>query len=115
MSALLWWLIPLGATLAALGWAAWRSRPARQIDMHASMSDQERFRQAMARPLPGGSPARSERPSRSARGRSERTNASRRAKSASASKPRDAGHAGEPKPSSIGEDRRSASSGERSA
>ncbi|MFY9331297.1 MAG: hypothetical protein WAO41_06425 [Candidatus Nanopelagicales bacterium] len=53
MSALLWWLIPLGATLAALGWAAWRSRPARQIDMHSSMSDQERFRAAMQRPMPG--------------------------------------------------------------
>lgn len=59
MSALMWWLIPLGATLAALGWAAWRSRPRRTIDTHASLDDMARFREAMSRPLPDGRPTAS--------------------------------------------------------
>lgn len=52
MSALMWWLIPVGATLLALLWAAWRSRPARQVDMHTSMHEQARFKAAMRRPMP---------------------------------------------------------------
>jgi hypothetical protein len=58
VSALLWWLIPLGATLLALVWAAWRSRPARQIDMHTSIHEQARFKAAMRRPMPGPESAR---------------------------------------------------------
>ena len=37
MSALLWWLIPLGATLIALAWAAARSRPRRAADTHETV------------------------------------------------------------------------------
>ncbi len=54
MSALLWWLIPVGATLLALTWAALRTRPRRPVDTHASLSDMARFRAAMRRPMPDG-------------------------------------------------------------
>lgn len=54
MSTLAWWLIPLGATLLALVWAAARSRPRRTVDPHASIADMARFRAAMRRPLPDG-------------------------------------------------------------
>jgi hypothetical protein len=89
VSALLWWLIPLGATLAALGWAAWRSRPARQIDMHSSMSDQERFRAAMQRPMPGsqGSPSSPGTPTqRPQRSRTRRSGSDGQDRGASSSK-----------------------------
>lgn len=49
----MWWLIPLGATLLALVWAAWRSRPERTVDMHTSISNQARFNAAMRRPVSG--------------------------------------------------------------
>ncbi len=52
MSALAWWLIPLAATVLALLWAAWRSRPRRPADAHVAMEDRARFKQAMERPLP---------------------------------------------------------------
>lgn len=58
MSALMWWLIPIGATLLALMWAAWRSRPARQVDMHTSMHEQARFKAAMRRPMPSADASR---------------------------------------------------------
>jgi len=51
VSAILWWLIPLGATLLALVWAAWRSRPERAVDMHTSISNRARFDAAMNRPM----------------------------------------------------------------
>ena len=57
MSALLWWLIPLGATLIALAWAASRSRPRRVADTHETVGDMARFRAAMRRPLPAERPA----------------------------------------------------------
>jgi len=52
VSALLWWLIPIGATLVALGWAAMRSRPRRTVDTHESVSGMMRFTEAMRRPMP---------------------------------------------------------------
>jgi hypothetical protein len=52
MSALLWWLIPLAATVIALLWAAARSRPRRAADTHETVGDMARFRAAMRRPLP---------------------------------------------------------------
>lgn len=52
MSALLWWLIPVGATLLALAWAGLRSRPRRPLDTHSSLGDMARFRAAMRRPMP---------------------------------------------------------------
>ncbi|MEK9811263.1 MAG: hypothetical protein VW362_12495 [Candidatus Nanopelagicales bacterium] len=47
MSALLWWLIPLVATLLALAWAASRNRPRRSVGTHESLGDMARFRAAM--------------------------------------------------------------------
>ncbi|MGI9196502.1 MAG: hypothetical protein ACR2KE_03470 [Candidatus Nanopelagicales bacterium] len=70
MSALLWWLIPVGATLLALAWAALRSRPRRPADTHASLGDMARFRAAMRRPLPDSDevpPASQARPQRPVR------------------------------------------------
>lgn len=57
MSALLWWLIPLGATLIALAWAASRTRPRRTADTHETVGDMARFRAAMRRPLPAERPS----------------------------------------------------------
>lgn len=58
MSALMWWLIPLGATLLALAWAASRSRPRRAAGTHETVGDMARFRAAMDRPLPSEGPDR---------------------------------------------------------
>lgn len=82
MSALLWWLIPLGATLLALVWAAWRSRPQRAVDMHTSISNQARFNAAMRRSVPRGpsepsARTRSRRANRPATSRYRGTTASR--------------------------------------
>ena len=52
MSVLLWWLIPVVATLIALAWVALRNRPSRPADAAQGMADMERFREAMAKPLP---------------------------------------------------------------
>jgi hypothetical protein len=61
LSALLWWLIPIVATALALAWAALRARPSRQPKAQVGLSDRERFREAMERPLPPTHPdARSE-------------------------------------------------------
>lgn len=66
MSALAWWLIPLAATVLALAWAAWRSRPRRPADAHVAMEDMARFKQAMERPMPASAPRRGEPSGRSA-------------------------------------------------
>ncbi len=53
---LVWLMFPLLATLAAIAWTAWSGRtrgpeqPADSIEAH------ERFRRAMAAPVPGGLP-----------------------------------------------------------
>ena len=77
MSALLWWLIPLGATLIALAWAASRSRPRRVADTHETVGDMARFRAAMRRPLPADTPAPERRASRPARAGATRPSAPR--------------------------------------
>ncbi len=61
LSALMWWLIPIVATALALAWAALRARPSRQPKAQVGLSDRERFREALVRPLPPTQPeARSE-------------------------------------------------------
>ena len=77
MSALLWWLIPLGATLLALAWAAARSRPRRVADTHETVGDMARFRAAMRRPLPAERPGPERRAARPARAGASRSSAPR--------------------------------------
>ncbi|MBU6311595.1 MAG: hypothetical protein KGN38_03600 [Actinomycetales bacterium] len=76
MSALLWWLIPVGATLLALAWAALRSRPRRPLDTHSSLGDMARFRAAMRRPMPDGHSPRPPRPAPRRAPRASRPSAS---------------------------------------
>lgn len=96
VSALLWWLIPIGATLIALGWAALRSRPRRTVDTHESVTGMMRFTEAMRRPLPEGAPAPDQRRSSSATRRAPaprpaRTRPPRRSSSAGTRNYRDPG------------------------
>lgn len=60
MSALLWWLIPLGATVIAVLWVTLRSRPAKPMDGHDGMARLQRFQHAMERPLPSATPTESD-------------------------------------------------------
>ena len=47
------WLLPLPvATTLAIAWGAWRSRARRPQRPHESIRAHERFRSAMAAPLP---------------------------------------------------------------
>ncbi len=56
---LAWLLVPLGVTLVALFVVGWRARPKRPSDAHEGMAEMEKFREAMAKPLPtlGSGPA----------------------------------------------------------
>ncbi|MDP4804847.1 MAG: hypothetical protein NWR45_07845 [Candidatus Nanopelagicales bacterium] len=54
MSALMWWLIPIGATLLAVGYVIFRSRPTRPMQAEEGMDRLQRMQQAMERPMPGG-------------------------------------------------------------
>lgn len=56
MSALAWWLIPIAATVLAVGWAALRARPEPPTEAHEGMEQLRRMQEAMNRPLPGPSP-----------------------------------------------------------
>lgn len=53
MSTLLWWLIPIGATVLAVLWAMLRARPDKPMEGHDGMASLDRFRDAMQRPMPG--------------------------------------------------------------
>lgn len=53
MSALMWWLIPIGATVLALGFVLLRSRPEKPTAPSDSMDHLRRMQEAMERPLPG--------------------------------------------------------------
>ena len=52
MSALAWWLIPLGATVLAVAFVALRSRPSKPTTAEDSMERLRRMREAMERPMP---------------------------------------------------------------
>lgn len=49
MSAIAWWGIPVGATLLAILWVSWASRPKPRIGVHESLQQHERFRRALER------------------------------------------------------------------
>lgn len=52
MSALLWWLIPLVATVIAVLWATMVARPGKPMDGHDGMARLRQFQHAMERPHP---------------------------------------------------------------
>lgn len=52
MSALAWWLIPVGATVLAVLFVMLRSRPAKPTTAEDSMVQLKRMQEAMDRPLP---------------------------------------------------------------
>jgi hypothetical protein len=52
MSALAWWLIPIGATFLAIAWVSWASRPKPPADVHVTLQSYERFRRALGAPPP---------------------------------------------------------------
>lgn len=58
MSALAWWLIPLGATVLAVLFVMLRSRPAKPTTAEDSMQRLRRMQEAMERPMPSSGNAR---------------------------------------------------------
>lgn len=54
MSALAWWLIPIGATVLAVLFVMLRARPAKPTTAEDSMASLRRMQRAMERPLPEG-------------------------------------------------------------
>lgn len=74
VSALLWWLIPIGATVLAVAWAMYRARPERPTEAIEGMEHLRRMQLAMQRPLPAGQ-ARSSSPLRASLDRLLRRNA----------------------------------------
>lgn len=54
MSALAWWLIPLGATVLAVLFVMLRSRPAKPTTAEDAMERLRRMQEAMDRPMPSG-------------------------------------------------------------
>jgi len=52
VSALAWWLIPLGATVLAVAFVALRSRPSKPTTAEDSMERLRRMQEAMERPMP---------------------------------------------------------------
>ncbi|MCX8527355.1 MAG: hypothetical protein ORN20_04365 [Candidatus Nanopelagicales bacterium] len=58
MSALAWWLIPIGATIVAIVIVVVRNRPSRPIPTSEGLSSMRAMRRAIEKPLP---PAESDR------------------------------------------------------
>ena len=52
MSALAWWLIPIGATVLAVLFVMMRSRPSKPTTAQDAMDNLKRMQEAMERPLP---------------------------------------------------------------
>jgi hypothetical protein len=59
MSALLWLLVPVGFTLLAIGWVMLRSREPRPASPDDGIETLRRMHEAMNRPLPGQTQAKS--------------------------------------------------------
>jgi hypothetical protein len=51
MSAIAWWGIPIGATLLAMLWVTWRSRPRHPPGTRESVEEYARFRAALTAAL----------------------------------------------------------------
>jgi hypothetical protein len=49
---MVWWLIPLAATVLAIGWVTWINRARPPAKTHDSLREHERFKQAMEKPKP---------------------------------------------------------------
>ncbi len=60
MSALAWWLIPIGATVLAVLFVMLRSRPAKPTSAEDGMTRLRRMQEAMERPMPDEGPIRRE-------------------------------------------------------
>ena len=60
MSALAWWLIPIGATVLAVLFVMLRSRPAKPTSAEDGMTSLRRMQEAMERPMPDEGPIRRE-------------------------------------------------------
>ncbi len=60
MSALAWWLIPIGATILAVAFVMLRSRPSKPQTAEDGMTSLRRMQEAMERPLPDEGPVRRE-------------------------------------------------------
>ncbi|CAB4934738.1 MAG: hypothetical protein F2836_04490 [Actinobacteria bacterium] len=52
MSALIWWLFPISATIIAVLWATLRSRPEKPTEANKGMANLRRLADAMERPMP---------------------------------------------------------------
>lgn len=52
VSALIWWLFPISATVIAVLWATFRSRPEKPTEANKGMANLRRLADAMERPMP---------------------------------------------------------------
>ncbi len=62
MGAMVWWLIPLVATVVAIAWVTWLNRPRPPADTHDSLQEHERFKQAMSKQTPKQPPKQAPKP-----------------------------------------------------
>lgn len=51
MSAIVWWIVPAVATLAAIAWTRWAARPRRPEGVTESVENYRKQQAAMARPV----------------------------------------------------------------
>ncbi len=49
MSAIVWWIVPAVATLAAIGWTHWAARPRRPEGVTESVENYRKLQAAMAK------------------------------------------------------------------
>lgn len=61
VNALMWWLLPLGATALAIAWVMLRGRPARPAQPHEGIESLRRMQDALQKPLPQGDSQRQSR------------------------------------------------------